>query len=382
MAPLATVDGVPIIGQPRLHGGVGVAGPRSPRWERPAHSSSSRRAAFPRRTRHRTGLRRSERVRLAVAEVVAARGCPVEPGRGPTPRLDPGRRGVPWSRRWKRSSTRGRTIATNRSPCRRSWSSSSATRPSPSAASSRWPSGAGASGSTSSGWLPRSSNPGGLSHLCRHPLARGVRSRLRPRRGPRHPGRHRDGRRRGRPRVRPFDRAGRRPRCAQRGRVRPPALHRLPRDGRVRGPRRPARGRRRALEPEPLDPHRPARGRTGAQGGPLRAAVGHSAGHLHQIDLRVDGPHALVGGTTGAGKSELLQSWILSMAANHSPQRLTFLLVDYKGGSAFAECNKPAAHRRHGHRPQPQRCPAGVEVPGGRACATASTSSRRPRPRT
>lgn len=70
----------------------------------------------------------------------------------------------------------------------------------------------------------------------------------------------------------------------------------------------------------------------------LRAAVGHTAGHLHQLDLRTDGPHALVGGTTGAGKSELLQTWILSMAANHSPQRLTFLLVDYKGGSAFAEC--------------------------------------------
>lgn len=70
----------------------------------------------------------------------------------------------------------------------------------------------------------------------------------------------------------------------------------------------------------------------------LRAVIGHSAGRLHALDLRVDGPHALVGGTTGAGKSELLQTWILSMAASHSPQRLTFLLVDYKGGSAFADC--------------------------------------------
>ena len=50
------------------------------------------------------------------------------------------------------------------------------------------------------------------------------------------------------------------------------------------------------------------------------------------------GPHALVGGTTGSGKSELLQTWILAMAAAHSPQRLTFLLVDYKGGSAFRDC--------------------------------------------
>lgn len=71
----------------------------------------------------------------------------------------------------------------------------------------------------------------------------------------------------------------------------------------------------------------------------LRATLGVNAGGLHQLDLRADGPHALVGGTTGSGKSELLQTWILGMAASNSPERLTFLLVDYKGGSAFAECN-------------------------------------------
>ncbi len=72
--------------------------------------------------------------------------------------------------------------------------------------------------------------------------------------------------------------------------------------------------------------------------GTLRAVVGQSAAGPFTLDLRSDGPHALVGGTTGAGKSELLQAWILGMAANHSPQRLTFLFVDYKGGAAFAEC--------------------------------------------
>lgn len=72
--------------------------------------------------------------------------------------------------------------------------------------------------------------------------------------------------------------------------------------------------------------------------GSLRAVIGQAAGQLHAFDLRRDGPHALVGGTTGAGKSELLQSWILAMATAHSPQRLTFLLVDYKGGSAFRDC--------------------------------------------
>ena len=72
--------------------------------------------------------------------------------------------------------------------------------------------------------------------------------------------------------------------------------------------------------------------------GNLRAVVGQSSQGTVSIDLRADGPHALVGGTTGAGKSELLQAWILGLAVAHSPQRLTFLLVDYKGGSAFRDC--------------------------------------------
>lgn len=70
----------------------------------------------------------------------------------------------------------------------------------------------------------------------------------------------------------------------------------------------------------------------------LRALVGHGATGPLSLDLRDQGPHALVGGTSGAGKSEFLQSWILGMAAGHSPQRVTFLFVDYKGGSAFADC--------------------------------------------
>ncbi|HEX4729362.1 MAG TPA: FtsK/SpoIIIE domain-containing protein, partial [Jatrophihabitans sp.] len=72
--------------------------------------------------------------------------------------------------------------------------------------------------------------------------------------------------------------------------------------------------------------------------GSLRAVIGQSGSQPHALDLRRDGPHALVGGTTGAGKSELLQSWILALATAHSPHRLTFLLVDYKGGSAFSDC--------------------------------------------
>ena len=56
------------------------------------------------------------------------------------------------------------------------------------------------------------------------------------------------------------------------------------------------------------------------------------------VDLAVDGPHALVAGTTGAGKSELLQTLVCSLALANRPDELTFLLVDYKGGAAFRGC--------------------------------------------
>lgn len=70
----------------------------------------------------------------------------------------------------------------------------------------------------------------------------------------------------------------------------------------------------------------------------LRALVGRAAGESLHLDIRTQGPHALVGGTTGSGKSEFLQSWIMGMATAHSPLRVNFLFVDYKGGAAFAEC--------------------------------------------
>lgn len=70
----------------------------------------------------------------------------------------------------------------------------------------------------------------------------------------------------------------------------------------------------------------------------LRAVFGQGTSEPFALDLRADGPHALVGGTTGSGKSEFLQAWVLGLATAHSPQRVSFLFVDYKGGSAFAEC--------------------------------------------
>ncbi|MDQ0709388.1 S-DNA-T family DNA segregation ATPase FtsK/SpoIIIE [Arthrobacter woluwensis] len=53
------------------------------------------------------------------------------------------------------------------------------------------------------------------------------------------------------------------------------------------------------------------------------------------LDLVHDGPHFLVAGTTGAGKSELLRTMVLSAASHLAPSELGFVLVDFKGGAAF-----------------------------------------------
>ena len=66
--------------------------------------------------------------------------------------------------------------------------------------------------------------------------------------------------------------------------------------------------------------------------------VGVDADGPAAIDLRRDGPHALVAGTTGAGKSELLQTLVTSLAVANRPDELSFVLVDYKGGAAFRGC--------------------------------------------
>ena len=78
--------------------------------------------------------------------------------------------------------------------------------------------------------------------------------------------------------------------------------------------------------------------RWAVSGDGLGAVVGATAGGPFSVDLRTDGPHGLVAGTTGSGKSELLQTLIASLAVSHPPDRLTFLLVDYKGGAAFKDC--------------------------------------------
>lgn len=49
-----------------------------------------------------------------------------------------------------------------------------------------------------------------------------------------------------------------------------------------------------------------------------------------------DGVHGLVGGTAGSGKSEMLQTWILSMAMHFSPQDVSFVIVDFKGSGLLS----------------------------------------------
>lgn len=52
------------------------------------------------------------------------------------------------------------------------------------------------------------------------------------------------------------------------------------------------------------------------------------------------GPHGLIGGMTGSGKSEVLKTILLSLATVHNPYDLNFALIDYKGGAAFNELAK------------------------------------------
>ncbi len=68
------------------------------------------------------------------------------------------------------------------------------------------------------------------------------------------------------------------------------------------------------------------------------AVLGQTGSGPLQVELTRDGPHVLVGGTTGAGKSELLQTLVAGLALSTPPTRLSFILVDYKGGAAFHQC--------------------------------------------
>ncbi len=72
----------------------------------------------------------------------------------------------------------------------------------------------------------------------------------------------------------------------------------------------------------------------------LRAPIGAAADGPLVLDLVADGPHLLIGGTTGSGKSELLRSMVAALALSADPDHLAFVLIDYKGGAAFDRCSE------------------------------------------
>ncbi|AEV88975.1 secretion protein EccC [Actinoplanes sp. SE50] len=84
---------------------------------------------------------------------------------------------------------------------------------------------------------------------------------------------------------------------------------------------------------------RPARDR-------LRAPIGVTADGLPvELDLKESaqggmGPHGLLIGATGSGKSELLRTLVLALAGTHSPESLNLVLIDFKGGATFASLDR------------------------------------------
>lgn len=78
--------------------------------------------------------------------------------------------------------------------------------------------------------------------------------------------------------------------------------------------------------------------RWGSPTGAVVARLGRSSGGTVEVDLTRHGPHALIAGTTGAGKSELLRTLVVGWAWSTAPDRLQFVLIDFKGGAAFDAC--------------------------------------------
>lgn len=67
----------------------------------------------------------------------------------------------------------------------------------------------------------------------------------------------------------------------------------------------------------------------------LKVPIGvHKDGDLFLLDLheKMHGPHGLIAGSTGSGKSEFIITFVLSMAINYHPEEVAFVLIDYKGG--------------------------------------------------
>jgi S-DNA-T family DNA segregation ATPase FtsK/SpoIIIE len=70
------------------------------------------------------------------------------------------------------------------------------------------------------------------------------------------------------------------------------------------------------------------------QGRSTQAVLGAGTAGPYALDLAL-GPHVLIGGTTGSGKSQLLITFVTSLALANRPDALNFILIDYKGAAAF-----------------------------------------------
>lgn len=68
---------------------------------------------------------------------------------------------------------------------------------------------------------------------------------------------------------------------------------------------------------------------------PSDCDIGMTSHAPFAVDLVHAGPHAMVAGTTGSGKSVLLISWCMALAIRYSPEALHFVFLDFKGGSTF-----------------------------------------------
>lgn len=65
------------------------------------------------------------------------------------------------------------------------------------------------------------------------------------------------------------------------------------------------------------------------------AFIGTTEQGYHQAGITADGPHWLIAGTTGSGKSELLRTMLLSIMLRYPPERVAFSLIDFKGGATL-----------------------------------------------
>lgn len=76
----------------------------------------------------------------------------------------------------------------------------------------------------------------------------------------------------------------------------------------------------------------------------LRAPIGVGKdGSIFYLDLheKAHGPHGLVAGMTGSGKSEFVTTFLLSLAVNYHPDEVSFILIDYKGGGLAGAFEDP-----------------------------------------